>query len=355
MKLSDFDFTLPAELIAQRPLPKRRDSRLLVLQNGHQTPLHRHFYDLLDYLNAGDVLVLNNTKVFPARLFGHKVETGGKVEILLARAEPDGTWIALSRGRLDGGCKLALGSLNVTVLSRVQDEPGAYRIAFDGDILSYAENFGQVPLPPYIEREADETDLTRFQTVFADPAQNQAVAAPTAGLHFDEALLETIKAKGVRIAYVTLHVGPGTFLPIRNDNLDEHQMHAEPWSISQETADIINKAKKDGHRIIAVGTTSVRTLESASRLFSPFEKGGQGDLRKSSGLTRLFIRPGFKFHIVDAFVTNFHLPKTTLLLLVAAAIGEDRLKRAYKEAISERYRFFSYGDACFFDVVEFSK
>ena len=350
--LSDFDFALPAHLIAQRPAAHRTDSRLLVFQKEMSEPQHANFKDLIDYLSPGDALVLNNTKVIPARFAGFKIPTGGKVEILLSRVLPDGTWIVLieSKRVLQINAELTIGSsqtLIAKVLEKIEGEPGAYRMSFTENIIEHADELGQIPLPPYIERSSDEKDKERYQTVFADPSQNQAVAAPTAGLHFDQNLLKMIEEKGVHLVYVTLHVGPGTFLPIRTDNLYEHKMHAEPWSISKQAAETINAVRQKGGRIIAVGTTSVRVLESAA--------AKARELQAESGLTRLFIRPGFKFKIVDAFVTNFHVPKTTLLLLVAAAIGRERFLEAYHEAIRQEYRFFSYGDACLFDVMDFAK
>lgn len=344
MKLSDLSFDLPSQLIAKYPLPHRRDSRLLVLQREDEAPFHQQFPDVVQYMNPGDLLVLNNTKVLPARWFGHKKTTKGKVELLLSRVEPDGTWIVLlkTKGYSVAGTVLVFGSVEATVLERVPAEPGAYRVSFEGDVIDYANTHGVIPLPPYMERESNAEDAIRYQTVFADPAQNRAVAAPTAGLHFDEALLAQLQEKGVHLAYVTLHVGPGTFLPIRTENFDEHQMHAEPWFIPFETAQKIHEVKEAGGRIVAVGTTAVRTLESATYI--------EGNIQPGSGLTRLFIRPGFSFQCVDAMITNFHLPHTTLLLLVAAAIGAERLIRVYREAIEKKYRFFSYGDACFFEL-----
>jgi S-adenosylmethionine:tRNA ribosyltransferase-isomerase len=350
--LSDFDFTLPAHLIAQRPTTRRTDSRLLVFQKDMPAPQHAHFKDIIDYLNPGDALVLNNTKVVPARFAGFKIPTGGKVEILLSRILPDGTWIVLiaSKRILQINTELFIGhsqTLTAKILEKIEDEPGAYRMSFAENIIEHADKLGQIPLPPYIERTSDLEDKERYQTVFADPNQNQAVAAPSAGLHFDQNLLKKIEEKGIHLVYVTLHVGPGTFLPIRTDNLTEHKMHAEPWSVSKEAASTINTVKEKGGRIIAVGTTSVRVLESAGTKTKKLQAGSE--------LTRLFIRPGFKFQIVDAFVTNFHVPKTTLLLLVAAAIGRERFLAAYKEAIHREYRFFSYGDACLFDVMDFAE
>ncbi len=359
-QLSAYDFVLPDRLIAKRPLANRSDSRLMVLGKNMAEPKHDQFRNLLQYLCPGDALVLNNTKVFPARLTGKKAETGGSVEILLSRPEPDGSWICLVAARRGAkpGTKILVqsskiplppfpkGELIATVLCKLDDEPGAYRVRFDGDIMGFANQFGELPLPPYIDRQPDASDAERYQTVFAQSAEQRAVAAPTAGLHFDEDMLEKIKAMGVSIVYVTLHVGPGTFLPVRTENLDEHKMHGEIWSLSSEAAETLNQTRATGKRIVAVGTTSVRLLETASQA---------GEFCASSGLSKLFIRPGFRFRAVDAFVTNFHLPKTTLLMLVAAAIGRERMLAAYGEAMQEQYRFFSYGDACFFDVVDDAK
>ncbi len=342
--LSDYDFELPTHLIAQRPAAHRTDSRLLVLSKDMVSPKHAHFPHILEYLNPGDALVLNDTKVFKARLIGKREDTGGKVEMLLSRPNPDGTWLALAKASksLKNQMRIVFGDLVCTVLGRDESELGAYIVQFDGDVTLYAQNNGEIPLPRYIERTPDDADEKRYQTVFANDNQALAVAAPTAGFHFDQDLLTQITAKGVHIAYVTLHVGPGTFFPIRDDDIENHKMHGEMWHISQHTADILNRVRKEKKRIVAVGTTSIRTLESALL--------EQAEFTQASGLTRIFIRPGFQFRAVDAFITNFHFPKTTLLLLVAAAIGKDRLLAAYKEAIQHSYRFFSYGDACYFDV-----
>ena len=294
-----------------------------------------------------DVLVLNDTRVLPARLFAHKKETGGKVEILLSRPLAENHWVALlkSSKKLKPETSLLLqgeddAQLNATVGSPVADEPGAYDIRFHGDVRTFAEHNGEIPLPPYMRRAADDEDTQRYQTVFAKPENNFAAAAPTAGLHFDDDFLQSAQEKGVQIVNVTLHVGPGTFLPVRDEDVTHHKMHAEPWSLSESTAEVINQAKDAGRRVIAVGTTSIRVLEAAVDATS-------GRLCAGSGLTRLFIRPGSQFAVVDAFLTNFHLPKSTFLMLVSAAVGRKRLLSAYDEAVKEEYRFFSYGDACF--------
>lgn len=343
-RLSDYNFELPLDLIAQAPLPSRSDSRLLVLKRADSTPTHQRFCDLPELISAGDVLVINDTKVMKARLFGHRADTGGKIEMLLSRPHHDGNWVALlkSTSRHLVGKALVIEGHKAKVLDRVADEPGAYIVSFEGDVDALAEQHGSLPLPPYISRPESSDDAGRYQTVFAKKNQPRAVAAPTAGLHFDEDLLQQLTQKGVHIAPITLHVGPGTFLPVRSENLDEHQMHREFFEVPAASAEIINHAKAKGAKVVAVGTTSVRTLESCA---------DAGKVKAGSGLTQLFIRPGFKFQIVDALITNFHLPKTTLLMLVASCVGKDRLLHAYEEAISERYRFFSYGDACYFDVV----
>jgi S-adenosylmethionine:tRNA ribosyltransferase-isomerase len=316
-------------------------------------PVHRQFRDLPSLLREGDALVVNDTRVFPARLYGEKAETGGRVEVLLSRAEPDGTWVALlgaSKPARPGGRIVFGGTATgfaepffATVLERVEDEPGAYRLQFHGDVLCYAEAHGHVPLPPYLTRTDDDEDKQRYQTVYADPSHRGAVAAPTAGFHFDEALLAEVRARGVSLVRCTLHVGPGTFLPVRDDDVRAHRMHAEPYALSEYAASTLNETRANGGRIVAVGTTSVRTLESS---FST-EKG---QLVAGSGLTRLFIRPGYRFRAVDALVTNFHLPESTLLMLVAALVGRERILAAYREAVDEGYRFYSYGDACFLEV-----
>jgi len=345
--LSDYDFILPERLIAQRPLKERRASRLLVLTKGADQPLHEEFADFLTYLNPSDALVLNNTRVFPARLFGTKEPTGGKVEILLSRPLAGGNWLCLAntKGGIRPGLEVNIGDATATFFRRIEDEPGGWEVEFSDDVFSLAESKGNIPLPPYITRAPEEADSERYQTVYSDPDQKGAVAAPTAGLHFDEDMLDLVRNKGVEIVHVTLHVGPGTFLPIRTENLDEHQMHVEKWSISQEAAETLNATRARGGRVIAVGTTSVRTLESA------FNDG----FKESEGLTKLFIRPGFRFRAVDAILTNFHQPNTTLLMLVAAAIGRERLLSTYLEAIEKEYRFFSYGDACYFELEDFAK
>lgn len=329
--LSDFDFELPETLIAQYPLEKRSASRLLVVHDEQLTD--SHFHHLIDYLDKDDLLVFNNTRVLKARFFGVKA-TGGKIEILIERILDNRTALAkirASKSPKDNSTILIDGQLDVTVQGR-QGE--FYILRFPSDIFAILEQYGHLPLPPYIDRAADAYDETRYQTVFA--REPGAVAAPTAGLHFDEELLGRLEQKGIRTAYLTLHVGAGTFQPVRSENLSEHKMHTEWYTIPQETVDAVRAAKAAGRKVVAVGTTSLRALESASRT---------GQLVAGSNETDLFITPGYRFRTVDHLVTNFHLPKSTLLMLVSAFAGYERIRKAYAHAIAQRYRFFSYGDA----------
>lgn len=329
--LSDFDFELPETLIAQYPLEKRSASRLLVVHDEQLTD--SHFHHLIDYLDKDDLLVFNNTRVLKARFFGVKA-TGGKIEILIERILDNRTALAkirASKSPKDNSTILIDGQLDVTVQGR-QGE--FYILRFPSDIFAILEQYGHLPLPPYIDRAADAYDETRYQTVFA--REPGAVAAPTAGLHFDEELLDRLEQKGIRTAYLTLHVGAGTFQPVRSENLSEHKMHTEWYTIPQETVDAVRAAKAAGQKVVAVGTTSLRALESASRT---------GQLVAGSNETDLFITPGYRFRTVDHLVTNFHLPKSTLLMLVSAFAGYERIRKAYAHAIAQRYRFFSYGDA----------
>lgn len=356
-----FAFELPDELIARRPLEDRSASRLLHVPSGAGAGAgasaivhHRQMRELPDLLREGDVLVVNDTTVIPARLFGEKAGTGGRVEVLLVRPHQavGRTWVCLVNaskkpkpgtrlvfGTTTGGAPHSMDAFFATVEGAVDDEPGAFLVTFDGDALAFARHYGHVPLPPYMERDDDDDDLERYQTVFHDDNKPGSCAAPTAGLHFDEALLDAVRARGVRIARVTLHVGPGTFLPMRG-SLEEHVMHPEPWIVDANAAELVNDAKRNGKRVVAVGTTSLRCLESATV---------DGKLRAGSGLTRLFIKPGYHFAMVDALVTNFHLPDSTLFVLVCTFAGTERMRMAYAEAIRERYRFYSYGDACFLE------
>jgi S-adenosylmethionine:tRNA ribosyltransferase-isomerase len=349
--LSAYTFALPEDRIAQRPLAERSAARLLVLRRDAMAPEHRTVRDLVELLEPGDVLVVNDTAVIPARLYGEKAGTGGRVEVLLVRKVAGSCWACLvnaSKKPKDGtrlvfaaGGAAAHDAFFATVEGALEEEPGVFLVRFDGDPVRFATHYGHVPLPPYIERDDDEEDLDRYQTVFHDEEKPGSSAAPTAGLHFDEPLLAALQEKGVMLARVTLHVGPGTFLPVRGDHLSEHVMHPEPWAVGEEAAQTIRAAREQGRRVIAVGTTSLRCLESAA--------AEDGTLRAGSGLTRLFVKPGYRFKIVDCLVTNFHLPGSTLFVLVSAFAGRARMKSAYEEAIREGYRFYSYGDASFLE------
>ena len=329
--LSDFDFDLPPERIAQLPLPDRSASRLLHLDGEHI--VDRQFADIVDQLVPGDVLVMNDTRVLKARFFGVK-ETGGNVEVLVERVLDSRTVLAQVRASKSPkpGNRMRLADAFDVVAGERAGE--FFTLTFDGDVFELIEAHGRLPLPPYIEHDADEFDETRYQTVYS--REPGAVAAPTAGLHFDEALLDKLKAKGVHFAYVTLHVGAGTFQPVRVEVLAEHNMHTEWYTVPQATVDAVRAAKAAGRDVVAVGTTSLRALESASQ---------SGQLVAGSADTALFITPGYTFKTVTRLITNFHLPKSTLLMLVSAFAGYEPIKRAYAHAIASQYRFFSYGDA----------
>ena len=333
--LSDFDFDLPSELIAQIPLPERAASRLLKV--GETQYEDRVFSELLSFLQAGDVLVFNDTKVLNARFYGVK-QSGGKVEVLVERVLDARTVLAqvrASKSPLPGtGLRLA-DSFDVSVGERSGE---FFVLHFPSDAIELIDRYGQLPLPPYIQHAADATDTQRYQTVYAK--HPGAVAAPTAGLHFDQALLDQLQQQGVLLTWLTLHVGAGTFQPVRTENLAEHQMHSEWYHLPQTTVDIIDTAKRGGRKVIAVGTTSMRALESASQT---------GELVAGSSDTQLFVTPGYQFKTVDRLITNFHLPKSTLMMLVSAFAGVDRIRHAYSHAIAQRYRFFSYGDAMLLD------
>ena len=347
MKTEDLNYSLPQELIAQHPSGKRQRSRLLVLDRAARIRTDHPFSDLGNYLQAGDCLVLNNTKVLPARFYGRKL-TGAQLEGLFIHEEPDGAWQVLLKNarKVKSGEKIELldrtGCLWGRVIANRSEVKGQWRLKSDRsiDAFSALEQIGLPPLPPYIKRGRDDTstteDLRRYQTVYA--SQPGAVAAPTAGLHFDEPMLEKIKDLGVELAYITLHVGIGTFRPVQTETLDEHPMHEERYEIGAEAADVINDTVNAGGRIIAVGTTSVRTLESVA---------SNRHIQPAQGKTKLFIQPGYEFKIVDAMLTNFHLPKSTLLALVGAFAGMETVLEAYQHAIEQKYRFYSYGDAMF--------
>ena len=338
MKKSDFDFYLPEELIAQTPLEKRDGSRLLVLDKESGAMDHRHFYDLPEYLRAGDCLVLNNSRVLPARLIGTR-SGGGAVELVLLRDLGEGRWECLSRpGRkTKPGTELSFGSGELKATVEAVAEGGNRIVKFDyqGIFLEVLERLGKMPLPPYIKEELQDPE--RYQTVYS--RELGSAAAPTAGLHFTNELLEKIQAMGVKVCYVTLHVGLGTFRPVKEDEIENHEMHSEFCIIPEDTARTVTETKQNGGRIVAVGTTSCRTLESFAK--------DDGTLEACSGWTDIFIYPGYSFKCIDALVTNFHLPESTLIMLVSALAGREHILNAYRTAVEEKYRFFSFGDAMF--------
>ena len=338
MKKSDFYFELPEELIAQTPLQQRDSSRLLHLGKTNGSIEHKHFYDLPEYLNEGDCLVLNDSRVLPARLIGTR-STGGSVELVLLRDLGEGRWECLSRpGRkTKPGTELTFGTGELTATVEAVAEGGNRIIKFhyEGIFLEILERLGKMPLPPYIKEELQDSE--RYQTVYS--RELGSAAAPTAGLHFTPELLDNIRAKGAKVCFVTLHVGLGTFRPVKEDEIENHEMHSEFCIISEETAQIINETKRNGGKVIAVGTTSCRTLESFAK--------EDGSMEARSGWTDIFIYPGYRFKCIDALVTNFHLPESTLIMLVSALAGRENILNAYKVAVEERYRFFSFGDAMF--------
>lgn len=339
MKLSLFDYHLPEELIAQYPISERDQSRLMVLKRHNQEILHTTFAQLPEFLSPRDLIVINNTKVIPARLIGRKERTSGKVEILLLSPKEDGCWSALVKrsSRMEKGTRVIFGNGQLVgkIIDKGNSQELLVKFEHNGNLMELLERFGAPPLPPYIKREAEVKDKERYQTIYAK--KDGAVAAPTAGLHFTEALFEKLKAKGIRIAELTLHVGLGTFQPVRTENIEEHKLHSEMLEITPETAGQINEARSSGGRIVAVGTTSVRALESSA--------DEKGFISPKYGPTDIFIYPGYHFRAVDILITNFHLPKSTLLMLVSAFGGREFIMNAYEEAIKEKYRFYSYGDA----------
>lgn len=340
MKKSDFYFELPEELIAQDPLEDRSSSRLLVVNKKTGKTQHRIFKDIVEYLKPGDCLVLNNTKVIPARLYGEREGTGGQVEVLLLKRKEADTWETLVRPgkKCKPGQRLVFGGgkLRAEILETVEDGNRIVKFFYDGIWEEVLDSLGEMPLPPYITHKLQ--DKNRYQTVYAK--FDGSAAAPTAGLHFTPELLADIEKRGIKLAYVTLHVGLGTFRPVKEENILDHHMHTEFYQVSQEAADIINATKANGGRVICVGTTSCRTVESAA--------DANGHIEAGCGDTSIFIYPGYSFKILDCLITNFHLPESTLVMLVSALAGRENTLEAYKEAVKERYRFFSFGDACFF-------
>ena len=338
MKLSDFDYELPSELIAQTPIKTRDQSRLMVLDKKTGEYTHKHFYDIINELHKGDVLVLNDTKVIPARLIGTKEETGAVLELLLLKDLGNNIWECLSRPakRLKVGTTIIFSDkLKAEVVAKKDEGLVHVKLLYKSILMEILDELGSMPLPPYIHEKLE--DKNRYQTVYAKNIGS--AAAPTAGLHFTEELLEELKKKGIEIVFITLHVGLGTFRPVEEENILEHHMHTEYYQMTKEVADQLNKAKKEGRKIYAVGTTSTRTLETIIHKYHEF--------RECSGNTDIFIYPGFKFLAIDGLITNFHLPKSTLLMLVSALSSKEIILNAYKEAVKEKYRFFSFGDAMF--------
>ncbi len=341
MKLSDFNYNLPEELIAQDPLEKRDNSRLMVLHKDTGDVEHKHFYDIIDYLQAGDCLVVNNTKVIPARLMGVKEGTGASIEVLLLKRVEEKVWETLvkpgKKARVGARISFGDGLLVGEVIDVVEEGNRLIRFEYDGIFEEILDQLGQMPLPPYITHQLQ--DKNRYQTVYAK--HDGSAAAPTAGLHFTEELMQRIEAKGIRIAKVTLHVGLGTFRPVKEENVLDHHMHSEFYMVDEEAARIINETKAAGGRVISVGTTSTRTLESVAE--------ADGHVPVRSGWTDIFIYPGYEFKAVDCLITNFHLPESTLIMLVSALVDRETVLKAYETAVEERYRFFSFGDAMFIE------
>ncbi len=339
LKRTDFYYDLPEELIAQEPLAERSSSRLMVLDKNTGDIWHKHFYDIADELKEGDALILNDTKVLPARLYGQKEGTGGAIEFLLLHKHTLDTWeVILKPGRkAKPGAKFIFGNgeLKAEVLEIINDGNRLVKFTYDGVFEAVLDKLGEMPLPHYITKKLEDKD--RYQTVYAkNPG---SAAAPTAGLHFTPELLEKIKAKGVNIGYVTLHVGLGTFRPVKADDILDHKMHSEFYILPQKTADLVNETKQNGGRVVSVGTTATRVLETVG--------AAGGELKEQTGWTDIFIYPGKKFNVIDALITNFHLPESTLIMLVSALAGRENVLRAYNEAVREKYRFFSFGDAMF--------
>ena len=339
MKTDDFDFELPERLIAQTPIKNRDESRMLVLDKETGNIEHKHFNEIINYLNEGDTLVLNDTKVIPARLYGVKEDTNAVIEILMLKELGENSWECLTKPakRIKLGTVVSFGDGRLKAICTEIKEEGirVFELKYEGILYEILDSLGEMPLPPYIHEKIEDKD--RYQTVYAKNIGS--AAAPTAGLHFTKELISKIEEKGINVAYVTLHVGLGTFRPVNVEDVTKHKMHSEFYVMSKETADILNKAKQENRRIISVGTTSTRTLETIMNLY--------GEFRECSGWTEIFIYPGYEFKAVNSLITNFHLPKSTLVMLVSALAGKDNIMNAYNEAIKEEYRFFSFGDSMF--------
>lgn len=340
LTLEDFDYDLPHELIAQTPIKQRDTSRLLELDRQTGEMQDKHFYDIIDQLNPGDAVVMNNSRVMPARLYGVKPETGGHAEVLLLHNTEGDEWETLmkpaKRARVGTVISFGDGKLTATVTAEKDDGIRMIEFHYDGIFMEILESLGETPLPPYIKEKLDDPD--RYQTVYAK--ENGSAAAPTAGLHWTKDLLQKVQDKGVKLVYLTLHVGLGTFRPVEEDNIEDHKMHSEFYRLDEDAAKTLNEVRANGGRIIATGTTSIRTLETVGTKFD-------GEIKPDSGWTDIFIKPGYQWKVVDAFITNFHLPKSTLVMLVAAFTGRDMILNAYQHAIDEKYRFFSFGDAMY--------
>ena len=351
MHINDFDYELPEELIAQKPQKDRDKCRLMVLRRKDNSIEHRHFFDILEYLKEGDCLLLNDSKVIPARLYGIKEGTGARIEFLLIKRIEGDIWETMVRPgkRLKPGDSVLFSDekgkkLRAEILDYGEDGTRIVKMEYDGILMERLEEIGSMPLPPYISRPSNDEDKDDYQTVYCH--EEGSVAAPTAGLHFTTELLEKAREKGVKIAFVTLHVGIGTFRPVKCETIEDHHMHFEEYSVSEETAEIVNQTILSGGRVISVGTTSTRTAESAA-CFD--EKSGKYLLKSGSGSTDIFIYPGYEFKIIESLITNFHLPKSTLMMLVSALYDREHILKAYDEAVREEYRFFSYGDAMFIE------
>ena len=340
LTLEDFDYELPHELIAQTPIKQRDTSRLLELDRQTGEMQDKHFYDIIDQLNPGDAVVMNNSRVMPARLYGVKPETGGHAEVLLLHNTEGDEWETLmkpaKRAKVGTVISFGDGKLTATVTAEKEDGIRIIEFHYDGIFMEILESLGETPLPPYIKEKLDDPD--RYQTVYAK--ENGSAAAPTAGLHWTKDLLQKVQDKGVKLVYLTLHVGLGTFRPVEEDNIEDHKMHSEFYRLVEDAAKTLNEVRANGGRIIATGPTSIRTLETVGTKFD-------GEIKPDSGWTDIFIKPGYQWKVVDAFITNFHLPKSTLVMLVAAFTGRDMILNAYQHAIDEKYRFFSFGDAMF--------